>query len=387
MTWSGLYGSGTDARYREALSLPHQVYMRLDVCDRFGNVLYANLPFNGGTVQATLQNRVSRTLKTTVDSSWLPVTRAGAIDSTALLAPFGNRLRFWRGIVLGDGTIFQFPVFYGRIDTLEYNSNKTVSITAYDTAADIVEAQFESPSNSVTTNTIHAEFVRLIQDASLIGTTQTAVFGTSDQPSGLVPKLAYSDRGKALDDLSSAGNVLWYPLADGSFVQRYTPWTVPGRSPSLTWRAGSPVAPTDGALTDYKVVISRTGIANAVIYTSQRTDGSIPVSAVARDTDPTSPTYYFGNFGRKPVTITNQTVLSASQCSFAAKTALKSARARTVTWSSPTAIVPDASIELGDIATFVADGITSVQVVTGFTVPMWENAAMPLTLRAYTPTS
>lgn len=377
MVWAG----GLDAQYRDALVRPHVVYNRVDVLARNGTVLYAGLPYIDGSVRATLNSRVARVLSLTVDRSWFPLQVNGGIDTGGLLSPFGNRLRAYRGITYGDGSVVSFPVFYGRIEQVQMKRDGSVSVSANDLAADVVDAQFENPQSSVTTNTISTEFRRLVRDALA-----DAAFGTSDLTATKIPQLTWqSDRAQALDDMSATVSMLWYPLADGSFVQRLVPWTKPGQTAQVSLSDGTNAAPgANGAIADWTITVSRTGVYNSVVFTSERQDGSAPVHATVRDLVATSPTYYLGNFGRKPLLIQNQAALSQSQCLTAAKTALSAATAVSQTWDS-VAIVPDASLELGDLVAVQADSAASTQVITGFTLPLRETGDMSLTLRAYSP--
>jgi hypothetical protein len=377
MVWAG----GLDAQYRDALVRPHTVYNRVDVLDRHGTVLQFDLPFVDGSVRAALTSRVVRTLSLTVDRSWFPLTSSGAIDTGGLLAPFGNRLRAYRGIIYGDGSIVQFPVFYGRIEQVQMARSGTVSISGNDLAADIVDAQFETPESSITTNTISVEFRRLVSEAL-----PDAAFGVSDLTGTLIAPVAWqSDRAQALDDMSATVAMTWYPLADGSFVQRLTPWTNPGQVAQLSFADGTDAAPdVNNAIADWTITVSRTGVYNSVVFTSERQDGSAPVYAIQRDVTPTSPTYYLGNFGKKPLLIQNQAALSQSQCTAAAQSNLRQATAITQTWD-PVSIVPDASLELGDLLAMRADSASSLQVITGFTLPLRETGDMSLSLRAYAP--
>lgn len=374
MVWAG----GLDAQYRDALARPHTSYSQVDVLARDGTVLYSGLPFIDGTVRATLSSRVARTLSLTVDQSWFPLTSAGAIDSGGLLAPFGNRLRVRRGIVYGDGSSVLFPAFYGRIEQVQLTASGSVSVSGNDLAADVVDAQFESPESSNPAHTISQEFVRLIQEAL-----PDATFGTSDLTDVKIPPVAWqNDRAQALDDMSATASMLWYPLADGSFVQRVTPWTSPGEVALVGLSDGT--GSSQGTIADFTITISRTGVYNSVVFTSERQDGSAPVYAVVRDLNPASPTYYLGNFGRKPLLVQNQTALSQAQCRSAAQTGLKSATAIAQTWDS-VSIVPDASLELGDLISMRAGGAASVQVISGFDLPLRETGDMTLNLRAYSP--
>jgi hypothetical protein len=352
--------------------------MRVDVLSRAGVVLQADLPFIDGSVRATLTSRVARVLTLSVDRSWFPLLSNGSVDTGGLLAPFGNRIRAYRGIVYGDNTVVRFPVFYGRIEQVQMTRSGQVSVSANDLAADVVDAQFETPQSSVTTNTISTEFRRLVT-----GALSDAVFGACDLTGTKIPPLTWqSDRAQALDDMSATVSMLWYPLADGSFVQRLTPWTKPGQTAQVTLADGT--AAPNGAIADWTITVSRTGVYNSVVFTSERQDGTVPVYAIVRDVTPTSPTYFLGNFGRKPLLIQNQAALTQSQCLSAAQSALKAATAITQTWD-PVSIVPDASLELGDLVTMQAEGAASAQVIVGFTLPLRETGDMSLSLRAYAP--
>lgn len=377
MVWAG----GLDAQYRDALTRPHTVYSRVDVLDRQGNVLQSGLPFIDGSIRASLSSRVARVLSLSVDRSWFPLSSDGAIDTGGLLTPFGNRVRAYRGITYGDGSVVSFPVFYGRIEQVQMSRSGQVGIVANDLAADIVDAQFETPESSVPTNTISVEFRRLISEAL-----DDATFGDSDLTGLKIAPVAWqSDRAQALDDMSATAAMLWYPLADGAFVQRLTPWTKAGQAASVALTDGTGLtAGSYGTAADWTITVSRTSVYNSVVFTSERQDGSAPVYAVIRDTNPASPTYYLGNFGRKPLLVQNQVALTQSQCTTAAQSLLKQATAITQVWD-PVTIVPDASLELGDLVDMAADGAADTQVITGFTLPLRETGDMSLSLRAYAP--
>jgi hypothetical protein len=125
-------------------------------------------------------------------------------------------------------------------------------------------------------------------------------------------------------------------------------------------------------------------VANAAVFTSERQDGTPPQFGQAFDLDPTSPTFYNGPFGRKPIVIQNQAAFTQPQCLVGAKTQLNLARSLTSTWDN-VKIIPDGSLELGDCVLMQAGPITSVQIITGFTLPMREDSDMAINLRAYTP--
>jgi hypothetical protein len=394
MVWQWKYGDGLDPLYRKAVNLPHETYVRADIRDPLtGETVVSDLPFGpNAQVRATLQNRVARTLQSfQVDRSWFPVTSAGDVDWSAPLAPAGNRLDIYHGIRFGNGSIWYFPAFSGPIKSVQLNSVGTVTVAASDEAQEVVDANFESGASSVVTNTCGVEFERLIGEPGVIP--GAARFGESDPSFALVPALTWDStdggRASACDQLASAEAMVWYPLADGSFVRRLVPWTRPGVTPAIDFTDGGDnygLRPLKGGVSDWTITVTREGVSNAVSYLSERQDGTAPAGALVRDMDPSSPTYYLGKFGRKPTTIQNQAAQSQGQCLSAAQTALKAARSITAPWD-PVTVAPDASLELGDAGNAYAGSIRSIQVIAGFDLGLRENGTMSLHMRQYAPVS
>lgn len=373
MVWDG----GLDARYRDALTRPHRSYGRVEVTDYQGNLLLGDLPFVDGNVRASLSSRVARTLDLTLTREWFPATPTGGLDYAGLLAPVGNRLRVFWGLLYGDGSAAEFPCFYGRVETPKRGSGGTCTVTASDLAADVVDGGFLVPTNSVPSNSIGAEYRRLILQA-----VPDATFGPSDNDGPAIGQLTWAtDRARALDDMTASLGQTWWPLADGQFVRRATPWTQTGRTPDVTLSDGTGPAPL---LTDYQIGFSRVGVANAANVTAERQDGTAPVDAQVFDQDPTSPTLWGGPFGKKPRVVSVQSALTQPQVVGAAHTQLNLARSLSLTWES-VQMIPDGSLELGDCVLAVADGVVSIQIISGFSLPLREGGTMPLSLRAYSP--
>ncbi len=374
MVWRSVSGDGTDVTYRAALAAGYTAYIRMDILDSTGVLVKQDLPFVDGSIEATLQSRVARTLRFTVDRSWFPVLANGTPDTTATLSPFGNQVKVYRGIAWGDGSVSSFLVFTGHLDTVSLSRKGDVAVGAYDLAADVIAAGFEMPTNSSAGVKLLTQYQTLIK-----GALTNPTFGTSDATSSTMPALIWeSDRGKALDDVASAAGMIWYPLPDGSFVMRLLPWTKPGQSSALSMS-------DQDIVTDYKMTVTRQGVANAIVYSAER-QGAAGAYAIARDTVLNSPTRYGGPLGRRVRQIQNQVPLTQAQCAAAAKTVLQSSKALTVNFDD-LRITPDPSLELGDILTITGDGITSTQCITGFTLPLREGSDMSIKLRAYAPLS
>jgi uncharacterized protein DUF5047 len=366
---------GLDTAYRQALATPHTEYVRVDVLDGAGNELPipadrvgedGGLQFIEGTVAATLTNRVTRNLELTVDESLYP-TFAGAI-----LAPYGNRLRVWRGIKFAEGTVYRWVVFTGRIQDDLNAVDGQVSISAMDRANEVVEAQFVRPENSQVGSLVSDEFIRLVSDG-----VPDARFGTFDLNDITVPQLTWeSDRAGALDEMATSSGAYWWALADGSYVIRAYPFA--RSAPSLLTLSDGP-----GGTVAASPARAREQIFNSVTVTGERVDGTAPVFALAQDLNPASPTYVRGNFGLRHKTINLQTPQTQGSCQSAANSYLRTSVALTESWTWTQPV--DAALELGDVVTLNARGESGIiQVVSGFVIPLGVSA-MTVTARAQVP--
>lgn len=365
---------GTDPFYRELLAAAHRHYVRLEVWSGSGMLLdipseFAGEPegglvFGGGGVSATLNSRVSRNLTVTVPYELYPV------QTSDLLAPFGNELRMFAGVALADGsTPYVWQVFRGKIGTVSQSAGGC-TMTAADRAAEVVDVGFVSPQNSQPANTVSEEFERLILDAL-----PNATFGASDNFAGSVGELTWEfDRGSALDQIAKSVGAVWYPLADGSFVLRHYPWAVES-APVLTL--------TDqpgGTVLDWSVSRSRSDIYNSVTVTGERLNGDTPVYATAQDDVPGSATSVDGNFGIRSRLERLQTPSTQGAAQSSAEALLRTYVTPTEEWSLQ--LVPDAALELGDVVRLLVGGRDVIQVVTDIGLPADLNANMTVSTRS-----
>jgi hypothetical protein len=377
-----MLAGGTDPFYRRILRSGHSLYARVEVWSHDGQRLDTLLPalkqntwlgqdsasglvFLDGSLSATLTNRVSRTLSLTLPSYMYPRL------NTDLLAPFGNEIRAYYGVQLGDGSLkYVWQVFRGMIRDVSVSSDGTCNVECADRAAEVQDVNFVSPQNSVPTNTINEEWQRLILDAI-----PGATFGACDTFVKTVEPLTWEfERSSALDEMASSVGALWYPLANGDFVLRRYPWTV--RRPSVVeW-----VDHEDGNVNGWSARRSRDAIYNTVTVTGERLNGDDPVFATASDLDPTSPTYVFGNFGVKSLVARLQNPSTQGGAQGAAEAYLKTYVSPVEEWNLQ--VAPDASLELGDTGTILINDHTDTQVVTGFTLPIGLSGDMTISTRS-----
>jgi hypothetical protein len=116
--------------------------------------------------------------------------------------------------------------------------------------------------------------------------------------------------------------------------------------------------------------MSSDGVYNAVLARGENTEtNSPPVSALAVDDDPTSPTYWEGPFGHRPLFYTSSTLTSQAAALSAAKLKLRAAKAPNATGDLSS--LPNPALEPGDVLRVVyGDGSKELHQVQSFSVPL-----------------
>lgn len=321
------------------------------------------IPRPDGVVDASLTARVTRTFSGNFpDESFTG-------DPLDMLSPYLTVLFIEAGIEYGNGLTELFGLFKGRVTDAQRLEDGTTAVQCDDLAADVIGFQFEVPQNSITTHTTVAEIQRLILQAL-----PSASFGISDVASTRVPLLTWDqDRGQALDDLAAAVSGRWYALGDGAFVVRAYPYTV-----------GLPVATmTDGPggmIASARITITRQGAYNSVTVVSERMDGLPPIRALARNNTPGSPTRFGDGYGRVSQIIRIQTPLTQLGAGALAKAQLAASGALSEQWA--TNIVPDYTLEPGDVVDLTSRRRSSRQVLDRIAYPLTTGALMTLSSRS-----
>jgi hypothetical protein len=375
---------GTDEMYRAALAAPHRPWTQIVIFDGNGNPVTTltygkrnhfssadqSVIFYGGTVTATLTSRVARNLQFSCHEDLYPVLETDPLN------PYGPIVRVYAGIELGDGSrAYTWQVFGGRVQRTTWDSNSgTNSVECSDFAADVIENGFLRPVNS----SVGILCVDQIKEL-ILGGYPNAKFGAFDSFSARMPQLTWeSDRGQALDEISKSLSAFWYSLATEEFVTRIIPWTQAG-SPVVNLRGGP-----GGHILSARASRSRADVANAIGVTGERSDGTLPVYATSLDVNPESPTYINGPFGRRTRQAHLQTPVSQGQVQSLANDLLQSSKARTESWDLT--IIPDASLELGDVLGIEVGNRTGVvQVVSSYVLPLDLAGGMTVSARAQIP--
>lgn len=365
-----MLAGGTDGLYRALLAGPHHQACRVEVwrsgvrIDTFGD---AGVPIQAGTVTATLGSQVTRQCQFSVDESLYPVYE------TSLLAPYGNYVRVFQSVGNGATIPYEWETFHGRINDVTMSNAGLVDVDCLDKAADVNDAGFILPENSVVGARIIAEFQRLVLEG-----VDDATFGRFDAITGYVPALTWErSRSNACDDLANSVGAFWYALANGDYVIRFIPWTV-ANVPLITMTDGP-----GGTLFTAIPTRSRENVFNGVVAVGEQTDATLPVYAFAYDNEPSSPTYVAGPFGRKFAFLSVPAAQTQAQALTAAMTALRQATSLTQSWT--VTCPPDPSLELGDAVIISARNLPpSTQVVASFGLSM-VGGPMSIAFRALQP--
>lgn len=309
------------AVFDRVIAKSHTIATRCDVLFN-RETIATGLAVTGGTidydVNAAHQARVS--YLTIADPDRVPVS------SSDILTPYGYELLLWRGVKVGTGSIMAplgvFPIQTSLADGVTLLS----TITATDRSKLVSDARFDGVYVVEAGTSVEEAIRDLIQDAapgteflfpSTGWTTPRLVFGPGDDRLTVVKGLA-----------RDAGMVLYF---DGLGVCVMRP---------VATYADEPVAHlSEGAnMVTANVLLDRGPAWNKVTAVSSNASLGAQYSGEALDDDPTSPTYYYGPFGKKPKPqpYASSFFASDAQCEAAAASLLASRLgvAQTVSFSS-----------------------------------------------------
>lgn len=354
---------------RIALNQSHSMTARATVYSPTSGVFF-DLPIAGGQVTVDSTSQVRRTATLTADPTYWPAR------PTDLLAPFGAEATIEYGIVLSTGAVEWVPLGRFSLDSTSrvrpVSGDAGITVDLVDRAQRVAEDRLDAPQQTVAGATCVAEIRRLIQETlgvgvaviDLTGSTQVAAQMeiSRDRWSDGIEKLADAIAAETFFDVNGQGVIRPQPTLTGPPV-----WTIT-------------TGATDSSLVTVKEKLSRDGVYNRVVASGQRTDGTAPVYAAVSDTDPTSPTYYGGPFGKKPRFYSSPLLTTVPQCSAAAMALLDRVRGLGVQIEMETLVNP--ALEAGDVILLVQDGITTTHLVDKVTVPLTPDGTQSLGTRS-----
>lgn len=348
----------------------HAMATRVTVCapGQVGvNPAGTEIPISTGDVKLDSTADIRGTVNLTVPGDLWPADFAG------LLAPYGNELFIQRGIVYGDGSTEWVSQGYYRIDEPSQDSapNGQIQVTGSDRMAGIIDARPLAPMQFGENTSVASLFDFLIGEVYpgpvILYDFNAAVATFSGS------HVLEDDRYGFLKDIADSFGKVFYV----DYAGRFRVETAPNPAVpvfDVTHGRGGVVAKVSRKLT-------RTGVYNAVVATGESAGEDPPVRGVALDTNPDSPTYWYGNYGKVPKFYSSTFLTTDAQCQTAATAML--ARQLGVPYSVNFDAVPNVALEpLDPVTVSYSDRQDpEVHVIESLTIPLDAQGVMSATTK------
>jgi Domain of unknown function (DUF5047) len=363
-------GTARSARFDAAVTDGHERTVRVEVLTgpQAAPVDISEF-FTGGSLDVSRQQVRRSGQFTFTDDGTSTVTVTSQGD---LLSPYGNELRVWSGIRYWDGTEELLPVGTLRITgaTMRY---PTTTVEVSDRAWVVAGAKLEAPyqiAKGQDYDAAMAELLLLRYPAAVFdfpnvaATTPLLNFDTGTDPWDELQKMAAAvGFGLAFDVLGMC-RLLGEQNVDSPV------WTYDGGPADLPYHRDDP-AWSNLALYDMQRALRTDDAYNVAIVTGESTSNAAPALGVARDLDPTSPTYYNGKFGiRVADPVSSPRVTSAAQAGAAARRRLQGLIGLGESLTMPA--VPHPGLDVDDAIIVIRNelGINTVHVLDQFPLPL-----------------
>ena len=334
-------------RFLARIAESHTVVTRVQLFLTTGEVI--DLPHTGGSVTVDRGQAIRRTCTVTCpDPSIIPRTPSDQ------LATYGARLLLRRGVDYGDGGQPELvPLGLFRLDSVDGDvSDGPVTLQGKDLSAIVADDKFTTPYTATGTavGAVTALIRRSLPDAQVISTVVDVGIG----------RRTFDVEGEV------------YANADGEFTIATLPDLL------TTEPAWEIAAAEHGVYISARRAMSSENVFNGVLARGENAaEGVLPVSYLATDDDPGSPTYWDGPFGRRPAFYSSSTLISTLNCQNAAKLKLLAAKAPNA--SGDITALPNPALEPGDVLRILhPDGTRELHQAAAFTVPLDEAGDFPI---------
>lgn len=271
--------------------------------------------------------------------------------AASLGSPYGSEIFVERGVQYGTGTREWVGLGYFRINSVEQvrAPKSEIRISGEDRMAMVRDARPTAPQQFTAGTSVGAVMDFVVGDAvpgvvTVYDWDAYSALLTSDH-------ILDDDRVKFLQEIVTAyGKVMYFDYR-GRFVVKTAPTGTT-----------TPVFQVDvghlGVLCAMKRTISRDGVYNGVVATGEPVGEAPPVRGQALDLVTTSPTYWFGNFGKVPKFFSSSFLQTVDQCTSAAASILASSTG--LPYVVNLGVVPNPALEGWDVVKVVYDPYDSV---------------------------
>lgn len=290
-------------------------------------------------------------------------------------APYGNEVFVRRGIVFGGGSTEFVSFGYFRIHSVEQNSAPlgSLRIAAQDRMAGIVKARLLNPKQFTATTTYGSVVSQLVQEVYPWATIQ---WDDSQRLNPIARSLiAEEERFDFLDDLVKSLGKIWYWDHRGILVIKNQPSAA---NPVWSVNAGA-----NGVQLSLSRELSREGVYNGVKASGEGLDTATPASASVVDNNPSSPTYWYGDFGKEPMYYSSPFITTNAQAKTAATAILKTHLG--LPYSVDFTSVVNPALEPWDAVSVTAlNEKSQTHVLENITIPLSADQAMTAATREQT---
>ncbi|MGI5404129.1 DUF5047 domain-containing protein [Streptomyces sp. CA-135486] len=335
-----------------------------------GSSTVLDLPFTDGSVTVDRKSKTRRSLSLTVaDPSYLPWAE---LDP---LAVYGQQLVVSRGIRYPNGTTEVVPLGTFRIDEPQGDVRMgPVTLTGKSMECALIDDKFEVPTSTRGLSNCVDAMTFLIQQTLPTAAIVNLTAGARNPSCAIVTWDAGADRWDAVTQIATSMQAEIYVDALNRFVIVDIPNVL---SSPAAWDVAEGEG---GALISSGRQMSRTAVYNAVVASGENTAGTTPpVSAVARDTDPSSPTRWGGPFGKVTKRISSGLWTTVSACTAAANSALFDAIAPNVQTSVDS--LPNPALEAGDVIRVTHVGRKELYLLQSLTIPLTATGDFSMSLQ------
>lgn len=348
-------------RFLARLAESHRPVTRVQLFLTDGRVV--DIDHIGGSVPVNRGNAIRRTCTVSVaDVSLIPRT------PTDQLATYGARLRIARGVSYGDGSEELVPLGVFRLDSVDGDvSEGPVSLQGKGLECVVADDKFTAPYT--VTGTVVGAVTALIQRSIPTADILSLI---TDTPIGRRTFDVEADPWAGAQEVAAAAGAEVYANADGVFVIATLPDLL---TATPVWAVE---AAEGGVYISGNRAMSSDNVRNGVLARGENTAENVPpVSYLAVDNDPNSPTYWSGPYGHRPAFYTSSTLITLAACMQAAN--LKLAAAKAPNASGDISSLPNPALEPGDVLRVThPDGSRELHQVASFSVPLDEGGDFPI---------
>lgn len=359
-------------RFLSEIKKSHRVYSYVDAWGPDGT--YARLRVFAGSMTADRTAQFRRTVTATLVDPTGALTPSGA---AGLLTPYGTEIRPYRGVMYSDGTTEVAPLGVFRLSSAAVTESGatnnpgggsytgiSIALTGFDRSRTVSRDKFTA-TYTIPTGTNVVVAIKQILGRTFTGLQYDSITTTMTTPSPIVYSVNDDPWVQATALAASVGCDLYFD-ATGLVVIAPTPNVRDFTAPDFTYIEGE-----GNTITDLGATYADDPGFNGVVVTGASIgNGTTAVQGVAWDTNPKSPTYYLGSYGRVPQFVTDTTISTAQQAQSAAASQLAALLGTTSSLSATSSVNP--SYEAGDTVEVVRSpmNISGSYLVDAFTVPL-----------------